>query len=137
MPQTKGTTRELAVYLRQKNPCATMASIAAEIGVSRECVRQYLEAEGQRTRRHRPERRCLNCDKVLEGDSYYHTFCSRQCYSGHHNVPIACEECGAIFYRPQNQVLNTHPSHNQRWCSHRCRGKWFGRTHGWGTRRKA
>lgn len=86
-------------------------------------------------------RHCLNCGKTISGKrisrKYY---CSKECLSKMHRVPLECPVCGKIFYRHQSRVIYciTHPqSGNNKlvenfFCSQKCLGKVAGQKYGFG-----
>jgi len=122
-----------AIRARRNNPCATLQRIGDRFGITRERVRQILKEAGKSTVSWRPTYICQNCGKEMLGNNrQVKTFCSKKCWIDYHQVPIECEMCGEIFYVRQSIVLSKHKSHNPRFCSNTCQGKWLGENYGKG-----
>ncbi len=53
-------------------------------------------------------------------------------------VPLVCEECEILFYRPQIEVINS-AKHGQQhiFCGRSCWASWSGTNFGWGVQSKA
>lgn len=77
---------------------------------------------------------CPRCDQPASNPKYY-----PYCGTSHKGpdpisplVPLACDECGTIFYRQERHIITRLGKRNYQhvWCNKQCQGQWFGREYG-------
>ena len=124
-------TKELAIKLRQKNPCMTLQAIGDKCGVSRERVRQLLISEGIETKHidTRTKYYCSRCgDRIFDpytrnkGTKIPKKLCHSCSYEWHH-VKVVCSVCKKIFIiKTSDLIARTAKAKSERiTCSVACR----------------
>jgi len=92
---------------------------------------------------------CPVCKEASQSPEWY-PYCARAHYREDHNigsrgaqsVNLICDECGKTFQRKVSEIVNAaRPRYNKPngginhvFCDKTCHGKWWGKTHGIGTR---
>lgn len=118
--------RERICRLRQDNPCLTLRELGSKVGLTRERVRQILEAESQPTKAvKRPEQIvCINCGAAFQPYGHRRCCCSPECHKAQHWVSLTCDWCGRLFPRQQSTVLYyARNKPDRKWfCGRRCLG---------------
>lgn len=140
------TTAELAVEIRQKNPCASLDQIAIAVSeksgkprVSRERIRQVLDKAGAPTKGTFPYT-CLYCDKTFQVTRYARLrgvgleCCSDECRKAFSTATLVCDECGETITRPVWLLQRRIKKTGQRWvfCNRHCQGVYLGKHYGFG-----
>jgi len=142
-------TAQIAAILERRYPCQAIPAgaqtdIAAEVGCSRELVRQVasrmgLVTPGNGAQRKAPRRACVTCGEPLP----IHT--KRDYHSGRcrPTMTVPCSECGSPVTRPISRILTLSrnaPRYGMNFtgdafCNKACQGRWLGKNHGWGSPR--
>lgn len=117
------------------DPSRTLQSMADELGLSRERVRQICTAHG--IQREKPPDKSPTCALCGYPISYGATYCRICWQTERHHAPrltFACEQCGEKFLRREAEVRsNAKKGILTRWCSKLCMRRWASRKYGFGS----
>ena len=124
-----------AASLRCEHADWTLERIGVEMHLTKERVRQLLNAAGARTCRERPVGLCKHCGGALPMGR--RAYCSSQCYFDATHSTVYCDWCGGAITRLAS-LNKSYPhlrNHQRRkhFCDRTCRGRWLGHSHGFGT----
>jgi len=124
-------TREQVKKLRISNLFMSMSAIARLIGISRQRVFQILQEEGLPTKHlvkpvNKDQYSCLVCGKISTNK-----FCSNECKTQWHQIPVVCTRCGKLFFRNVHRFLANYRDHSDTvFCSRNCQSRWIGEYYG-------
>ena len=124
-------TREQVRELRMSNLYMSMSAIARLIGISRQRVFQILQEEGLPTKHlvkpvNKDQYSCLVCGKISTNK-----FCSNECKTQWHQIPVVCTRCGKLFFRNVHRFLTNYRDHSDTvFCSRNCQSRWVGAHYG-------
>ncbi len=117
-------TKSKVISLRSTNPYMKMSDIGRAVGVSKQRVYQILRKQGLPTKRSvELKYKCLVC-----GHSSSNKFCSKICKAKWQKIPIVCTNCGKLFFRDKERLLQHH--REALFCCRKCFGIWAGEHHG-------
>jgi hypothetical protein len=110
--------------MRNSIPCATLQEIGNKVGVSRERVRQILSRDSLSTKHYSMTYHCNMCGEQIRKDNKS-GYC-KVCKVKAHLVPLICDQCGTLFYRPQSDVITaakrTNGKDSLTFCTKSCQG---------------
>ena len=124
-------TRQRVKELRMSNRFISMSAIARLIGISRQRVFQILQEEGLPTKHlvkpvNKDQYSCLVCGKISTNK-----FCSNECKTQWHQIPVVCTRCGKLFFRNVHRFLANYRDHSDTvFCSRNCQSRWVGAHYG-------
>ena len=119
----KKDNKQVVKELREAQPKLQASAIARELGISRERVRQILEALGLPTSFPSPLRVCVNdgCDNELPRRSKAKT-CSPECFYAYRRTTFICAYCGAEKEILKSRLAVQQKKYKFTYCSKPCRG---------------
>ena len=123
----KGSVKEWIVRVKTQNPEYTLQAIGDICDVTREYVRQVLNAHGiETTKRLKPLPRCVTCNSEFSRNrAIKHTECSA-CVSASKRTVTTCPNCGV-----QQEILKSHVRRNKNtFCNNFCQFSYWGKTYG-------
>ena len=121
-------TKESIIEARKDNPCASMQSIADQLGISRQRVFHILKQAKLPTGRYRQKYICNHCGKeFIPTVRFGNLYCSRECGKIHryklHHVTITCSSCGKKKVIILSQYKNMTANKDVVFCSRECMRK--------------
>jgi biotin operon repressor/endogenous inhibitor of DNA gyrase (YacG/DUF329 family) len=123
-PLPKSENRLSVLKIREDNPCATLQTVAVQIGVTRERVRQILKTENKPTFHWRQKYICLNCGREM---TRRRIFCSRECRSAYQKILVSCDNCGQLYKKSARRLITSiKRGHEYTFCSKKCTGLYLG-----------
>jgi hypothetical protein len=135
---TLGPTSQKAIALRVADPYMTQAAIANQLGVSRERIRQIMNAHNLITQKVIPK--CPVCGVAYRKTHSNQQFCSMRCWGKSRRVTVNCHSCGkAKEIRISDWKNNTtNPRYTGKFfCDRRCSGRHLGTNYGIGRSKSA
>jgi len=111
------------INMRRSNHHIPGNQIAIKLGTSRQNVERILKKAGLSNAGKPVRYLCNYCGRIITGDGKL--FCSKQCHSRYHRVPVVCDNpnCGRLFYIPISQFMaRLAKNPDKSWtCSRKCK----------------
>ncbi len=129
--------RYLVTEIRRNDPKVPASTMAKDLGISRERVRQLLKELGLKTNILKCGKRCPECGQKISSQSKLCRVCFLQKRFLGSRVNLLCDSCGKRFLRLRSEWKTSRiKGYRFTFCNRRCQGHYLGIHSGFGNRRK-